>query len=75
MPLDFSRAIRLFMGTESELAQATGLSVADLRALRTNPGRATADQLVRLGRVLVERGKGMVRVGEMLIEDHGSAQA
>lgn len=59
------------MGTDSELAQALGLSVADLRALRANPGRATDEQLARLGRVLVERGKGMARVGEMLIEDHG----
>jgi hypothetical protein len=71
MPLDFSRSAQLFMGTEEELGKAMELPTADLRALRANPGRATSAQLVRLGRVLVERGRGMVRVGEMLLEDHG----
>jgi hypothetical protein len=70
MPLDYSRSAQLFMGTEAELAKALDLPPADLRALRANPQRATTDQLVALGRVLIERGRGMVRVGEMLLEDH-----
>jgi hypothetical protein len=70
MPLDFARAAQLFMGTEEELARALGVAVADLRALRTTPRLATSEQLRRLGEVLTERGKGMLRVGEMLLEDH-----
>jgi plasmid maintenance system antidote protein VapI len=69
MPLDFARASDLFMGTEQELALALGISVADVRELRTNPRRVGADVLHRLGKVLVERGTGMKRVGEMLQED------
>jgi hypothetical protein len=69
MPLDFSSAARLFMGTEEELARALQVSVADLRAYRTNPGRASKPLLGRLGAVLVERGAGMRRVGEMLQEN------
>ena len=69
MPLDFQNAAALFMGTEQELARALGISVADLRAARTNPGRVPGDLLQRLGRVLIERGSGMKRVGEMLIEE------
>ncbi len=70
MALDFARAAMLFMGTEGELARALGIPVADLRALRANPQRATDGLLAKLGRVLVERGRGMTRVGEMLLEDH-----
>ena len=70
MPLDFERAAALFTATEGELAQALGLTVADVRSLRTNPQHATREQMARLGRVLVERGKGMGRVGEMLLEDY-----
>jgi hypothetical protein len=69
MPLDYSRAVQLFMGSEEELARALGVPVADLRSLRANPQRATSAQLDRLGRVLIERGNGMRRVGEMLVED------
>jgi hypothetical protein len=69
MPLDFTAAVRLFMGTEEELARALNIDVADLRAYRTNPGRASRVLMHRLGGVLVERGKGMARVGEMLQED------
>lgn len=72
MPLDYAKAMQLFMGTEDELARAVGVSVADLRSLRSNPQRATPDQLERLGRVLIERGTGMRRVGEMLVEDNTS---
>lgn len=71
MALDFARAAQLFMGSEAELALALGLEVADVRALRANPQRATRETMAKLGRVLVERGKGMMRVGEMLLEDYG----
>jgi len=67
--LDFSRAVQLFMGTEEELSQALGVSIADLRATRTNPVRAPRALLHRLGRVLEERGRGMMRVGQMLQEE------
>lgn len=70
MPLDFGRAVQLFMGTEEELARALGVSVADLRAARTNPDRAPRALVRKMGEVLVERGKGMARVGEMLQEDN-----
>jgi hypothetical protein len=69
MPLDFASGARLFMGTEEELATALQVSVADLRSYRTNPTRAPKPLLARLGAVLIERGAGMKRVGEMLQED------
>jgi hypothetical protein len=69
MPLDFGRAVQLFMGSEEELAHALGISIADLRASRTSPDRVPKALLRKLGDVLVERGKGMARVGEMLLED------
>lgn len=72
MPLDYARATQLFMGSEEELARALGVPIADLRSLRANPQRATPAQLEQLGRILVERGNGMRRVGEMLVEDSGS---
>lgn len=72
MPLDFARAAQLFMGTEEELARALDLPVADVREFRVNPDRAGDDVLEQLGRILVERGTGMARVGEMLLEDHGT---
>jgi len=71
MPLDFARAAQLFMGSEDELSRALGIPVADLRSLRANPQRASSELLAKLGRVLQERGRGMTRVGEMLVEDHG----
>lgn len=71
MPLDFGRAVQLFMGTEEELARALEVSVADLRAARTTPNRVPRALVRKMGEVLVERGKGMARVGEMLQEDHG----
>ena len=71
MPLDFARAAALFMGTEEELARALNIPVADLRSARTTPATAPRELLVRIGKVLVERGGGMKRVGEMLLEDHG----
>jgi hypothetical protein len=68
MGLDFKRASDLFLGSEQELAAALKISVADLRELRTNPGRASEGVITRLGQVLLERGKGMARVGEILLE-------
>ena len=69
MTLDFARATDLFLGSEKELAAALGLSIADLRELRTNPRRAHPDLIERLGNVLVQRGKGMTRVGEILLHE------
>jgi hypothetical protein len=69
MPLDFASAAQLFMGTEAELARALGVEVADLRAMRTTPQQISPELLRRMGTVLSERGRGMVRVGEMLLED------
>jgi hypothetical protein len=69
MGLDFERAAALFMGTERELATALGIEPGDLRQYRTDPQRAPADVIARLGRVLIERGRGMQRVGEMLQGD------
>ena len=71
MALDFARAAALFMGTEQELARALGISVADLRSSRTQPATVPPELLARMGRVLIERGAGMKRVGEMLLEDYG----
>lgn len=73
MPLDFARAADLFVSTERELAMALGCSEADVRAYRQDP-RSTPDAvLARLGEVLVERGRGMTRVGEMLREESTGA--
>jgi hypothetical protein len=73
MPLDFMRGAALFMGTEQELASALEIGLGDLRQYRSNPQRTPAVVLERLGRVLIERGRGMQRVGEMLVEDSGSS--
>lgn len=70
MPLDFASAARLFMGSEEELAAALRIPIADLRDARTNPQRAAPDLLHRMGALLEERGRGMIRVGEMLREDN-----
>ena len=69
MSLDFTRATDLFMGTEQELALALNVTVADLRELRTNPRRANAQLIERLAQVLIERGNGMKRVGEILLNE------
>lgn len=68
MSLDFARAADLFMASEKELAAALGISVADVRELRTNPRRANPQLLEKFARVLIERGKAMQRVGEILAE-------
>ena len=69
MALDFARAAQLFMGTETELSAALGISVADLRSSRTNPDRVPDALMIRFGRLLEERGRGMMRVGQMLQEE------
>jgi len=72
MPLDFASAAQLFMGTEEELARALGIQLGDVRALRTTPTNASPDLLAKLGTVLMERGRGMARVGEMLAQEGDS---
>ncbi len=69
MAIDFKRASDLFLGSEKELALALAIPVADLRDYRQNPDRAPEELLRQLGRVLVERGNGMRRVGELLEEE------
>ena len=68
MPLDFKRAPDLFVSTEEELAMALDIPVADLRSYRQKPDSAPDEVLEKLGEVLVERGNGMARVGEMLLD-------
>jgi hypothetical protein len=69
MALDFTSAAQLFMGTEDELATGLCMSVADLRSARTNPQLVPPAVLLRFGKLLEERGRGMARVGQMLQED------
>ena len=66
--LDFKRAADLFLGTEAELALALGIGVEEIRRFRRVPEEAPRELLARMGRTLVERGRGMTRVGEMLQE-------
>ena len=68
MALDFKRAADLFLASEEELARALGIEVGDLRSYRQNPDSAPDALLTRMGEVLVERGRGMARVGELLQE-------
>jgi hypothetical protein len=74
MPLDFKRAAALFLGSEEELAMALGIPVDEVRSHRREPGRVPPPLLARMGRVLIERGRGMVRVGEMLSEEATGAE-
>lgn len=69
MPLDFRTATELFVSTEEELAMALDVPVADVRSYRQKPGSTPPELLHKLGAVLVERGRGMARVGEMLQGD------
>lgn len=69
MALDFRRAADLFTATEEELATALRIDVAGLRQHRRNPAAVPEALLLRLAEVLMERGRGMARVGEMLRED------
>ncbi|MBX6365231.1 MAG: hypothetical protein IRZ00_15280 [Gemmatimonadetes bacterium] len=72
MALDFEHATNLFLGTEQELALALGVAVGDVRAFRQTPARVPPQLMRRLGKVLVERGRAMERVGRMLEEDAGA---
>ena len=67
MALDFKRATDLFLGSEQELSLALGVPLGDLRDYRQNPERAPDPVLRKLGQVLVERGSGMRRVGELIL--------
>ncbi len=69
MPLDFRTATDLFVSTEEELAMALGVPVADVRSYRQKPTNAPPEVVARLAEVLIERGRGMARVGEMLRDD------
>lgn len=68
MALDFKRATDLFLASERELAMALRISSDDLGRYRQRPGEAPRELVTRLGDVLIERGRGMARVGEMLRE-------
>jgi hypothetical protein len=71
MALDFRHATNLFLGTEKELALALGINVGDVRSFRQNPERVPSEIVQRLGKILIERGLAMERVGSMLAEDAG----
>lgn len=66
--LDFKRCTDLFLGSEGELARALGMDTKDLRRLREEPALASSEVLGKLGTILEERGRGMIRVGQMLVE-------
>ena len=69
MGLDFKRATDLFLGTEDELARALHVETRVLRQHRREPSRVPAVVLRNLADVLDERGRAMIRVGEMIRED------
>ncbi|MFW6079750.1 MAG: hypothetical protein ACODAE_09020 [Gemmatimonadota bacterium] len=71
--LDFRRATDLFLGSTDELARALGTDVDRVERYRERPSEVPPELLGRLGEVLIERGRGMTRVGEMLVEDAGAA--
>lgn len=73
MPLDFKRATDLFTGSEEELAAALRIDRGTLQQHRRDPARAPEALLLKLAEVLIERGRGMMRVGEMLRENAGGA--
>lgn len=64
--LDFLRGADLFISSEKELGAALGVPTADIARYRRMPDAAPAELLARLGTVLVERGRAMTRVGELL---------
>jgi len=68
--LDFRRGAELFISSEVELAAALGIPSADIGRYRRMPETVPPDVLVRLGAVLIERGRAMARVGELLHEGH-----
>jgi hypothetical protein len=71
MPLDFKRGTDLFLGRTDELAMALGIEAGALEGYRRDPATVPPDLVNRLAEVLVERGRGMVRVGELLAESEG----
>lgn len=68
MPLDFKRATDLFMGREEELVRALRIDAATLQAHRARPAGTPLPLLRDLADVLDERGRAMIRVAEMLLE-------
>ena len=64
--LDFRRGADLFLSSEKELGAALGIPTPDVARYRRNPDLAPAEVLARLGTLLVERGRAMTRVGELL---------
>ena len=68
--LDFRRGADLFISSEKELGAALGVSTADVGRYRRNPDAVPAEVLARLGTLLIERGRAMARVGELLQESH-----
>ena len=57
------------MASEQELALALGIPIGDLRAYRNNPNRVPPSVMEKMGRILIERAKGMQRVGELLLHE------
>jgi hypothetical protein len=74
MPLDFKRATDLFMGREEELARALSIEQKALRRYRDQPSATPPVLLHALAHVLDERGRAMIRVGEMLQEEASDAE-
>ncbi|MEJ2184753.1 MAG: hypothetical protein P8Z36_02340 [Gemmatimonadota bacterium] len=73
MPLDFKRGTDLFLGHKDELAMALGIEADALEAFRRQPTTVPDELLGRLAAVLVERGRGMIRVGELLAGSGGGS--
>ncbi len=68
MPLDFKRGTDLFLGRRNELALALGIETEELDGYRRQPATVPAALVNRLAEVLMERGRAMVRVGELLAD-------
>ena len=68
--LDFRRAADLFLSSEKELGAALGIPTGDVARYRRMPDAAPPELLARLGALLVERGRAMTRVGELLRDSH-----
>ena len=68
--LDFRRGADLFLSSEKELGAALGIPTPDVARYRRNPDAAPPEVLARLGTLLIERGRAMMRVGELLQEAH-----
>ncbi len=66
--LDFRRGAEMFISSEGELAAALRIAPADVARYRSAPDAAPDELIERLGMLLVERGRAMQRVGELLQE-------